>query len=232
MLRLFFQHFRPGQFPVHEAVMSEELARLENCIRRGFDQEAALASGETALHLASHVGLHRQVERLLKAGANPDARSHDRRTPLHLATVAWVIPPCCERRDHDEAARLECCRLLVEAGADVNARCARGLQCLHLVSGRQPAILEYLLDHGADVNGVDDLGATPLHHFFALGCTELEPYQMLLDYGADPARKNLEGQSIADLFALEEAEDWWGSYSDFAEKFRRIRELLGVPVTR
>ena len=212
--------------------MSEELVRLENCIRTGFDLESALASGETALHLSSHLGLHEQVERLLQAGANPDAPSYERQMPLHLAAVSWEVLPFCERRERDEAARLECCRLLLKAGADVNARGARGLQCLHLVSGRQLAILKYLLDNGADVNGADDLGATPLHHIFALGCTELEPYQMLLDYGADPTRKNLEGKTIGDLFVQEEAEDWWGNYSDFAENFRSIRELLGVPVTR
>lgn len=69
MLLCFLHHFRPGQFPLHEAVMSEELARLESSIRKGFGLESALASGETAIHLASHLGLHEQVERLLEAGA-------------------------------------------------------------------------------------------------------------------------------------------------------------------
>ena len=41
--------------------MSQQLARLENCIRRRFALETALPSGETALHLASHLLHIRQV---------------------------------------------------------------------------------------------------------------------------------------------------------------------------
>jgi ankyrin repeat protein len=107
--------------------MSEQLVRLENCIRRGFNLESALPSGETALHLACHAGLSHQVACLLQAGANPHARDHDLHTPLHLATVDWQVPCCCKRQDQDEAARLDGCRLLLEAGADVNSRCIGGL---------------------------------------------------------------------------------------------------------
>lgn len=226
MLRSFLQQFRPGQFPLHEAVMSEQLVRLENCIRRGFDLESVLPSGETALHLACHVGLSHQVAGLLEGGANPGARDHDQHTPLHLATVAWQLPSCCKRQDRDEAARLDCCRMLIEAGVDVNARCAGGLQALHLVTGQQPAILRYLLAQGADANGADRFGDTPLHHVFWKGCTELEPYQLLLDYGADPTWRNLQGKCITDLFTEEEAEDYLGDFSDFAREYRRIRELF------
>lgn len=227
MLRYFLQHFRPGQFPLQEAVVSEQLVRLENCIRRGFDLESALPSGETALHLACHVGLPLQVACLLKGGANPHARDHEYNTPLHLATVAWQLPStCCERQEQDEAARLDCCRLLIETGVDINARCSKGLQALHLVTGRQPAILRYLLAQGADVNGADSFGDTPLHHVFWQGCTELEPYQLLLDSGADPAWKNLQGKCLTDLFAEDEADDYMGGFSDFAEEYRRIRELF------
>lgn len=102
--------------------MSEELVRLKNCIRTGFELESTLASGETALYLASHLGLREQVEHMLQAGANPDPSSYERHTPLHLAAVSCEVLPFCERREHDEAARLECCRLLLKAGADVNAR--------------------------------------------------------------------------------------------------------------
>ena len=130
MLQRFLQHFRPGQFPVHEAVMSEELVRLENCIRTGFDLESALASGETALHLSSHLGLHEQVERLLQAGANPDAPSYERQMPLHLAAVSWEVLPFCERRERDEAARLECCRLLLKAGRRRQRQGCQGLAVL------------------------------------------------------------------------------------------------------
>jgi ankyrin repeat protein len=53
--------------------------------------------------------------------------------------------------------------MLVEYGADVNARGFRGATALHwAVDGRRPEIVRFLLDHGAAVNAQDDDNRTPL----------------------------------------------------------------------
>ena len=54
-------------------------------------------------------------------------------------------------------------QLLLEAGADVNARHRRGHTPLHWAcEQRHPDVARLLLDAGADVNARDEAGRTPL----------------------------------------------------------------------
>lgn len=64
------------------------------------------ATNWTALHSTAAVGNHELVGELIKQGSVIEARSHQGQTPLHLAAFS---------------GSLECCSLLVAAGADLNA---------------------------------------------------------------------------------------------------------------
>lgn len=92
--------------------------------------------GETKLfgHAANH--RTRQVERLLAAGADPDAANNEGWTPLHVAL--------------DNEAK-EAARLLIEGGADVNARTHQGDTPLDMIRGRRgfKRLTKLLLDRGA-----------------------------------------------------------------------------------
>jgi len=54
-----------------------------------------------------------------------------------------------------------------------------------------------LLEHGADVNAVQQAGYTPLLEAAQAG--ELEILELLLQYGADPLARGEDGQTALDL---------------------------------
>ena len=100
---------------------------------------------------------------------------------MSLAAFAH-LPGCNQTRDvlrdmtiHEAAAGgyIETAALLLDRGADVNAKNERGWTPLHLAVRRgytETAAL--LLDRGADVNAQDKDGETPLHWATVLGHTD------------------------------------------------------------
>ncbi|KAL3492817.1 ankyrin repeat-containing domain protein [Aspergillus germanicus] len=73
-------------------------------------------------------------------------------------------------------------KLLIDNGANVEARNKKGRTALHIAAkhDRNVEILFVLLNAGADLNGADHQGDTPLCH--ALG--KVDVYRYLLDMGA------------------------------------------------
>jgi len=91
------------------------------------------------------------VKLLLDYGADPNQPKKDGATPVFLATV---FPP-------PDVNELSIANLLVERGADVNRRGDTPLIWVGFY-GHVP-IAKFLLQHGADVNAVDQFGQTPLN---------------------------------------------------------------------
>lgn len=130
------------------------------------------ADGTTALHWAVYNNDAVLVDRLLAAGANPNARNDYNSTPLAEAAVVGnptVIGKLLKAGADVEAANadgqtalmvvarssnLEAAQLLLKAGAQVNAREAwRGQTALMWAAAQsQPEMVRLLIKHGADVN--------------------------------------------------------------------------------
>ena len=141
---------------LHHA-LSGEMASL--LLAAGADPEASIIDRTTVLHAAAYEGKTGVVRALLEAGADVNAKTRPtRNTPLH-ATVY-----------RGSRATPEITLMLIEAGTDVKAVTPYGSTALHFAVkyGRDPAMIDLLLDAGADPlarqthSSRGDVGKTPL----------------------------------------------------------------------
>jgi ankyrin repeat protein len=143
------------------------------------DVHARDSSGKTPLHIAMHGNLE-LTKLLLDAGASVHERlfeeDHSRRprpppsagnTPLHWAA---------------ETGRLDLAKLLLENGADVNAKNQASQTPLHFAArANQIELAKFLFASRAKINSRDTSGRTPLHEATLKGHKEM--VQWLLEQG-------------------------------------------------
>ncbi len=136
---------------VFEAAAMGAEARLTKLLARDPGLVHAYSGdGWTALHLAAFFGHLAAVRLLLEAGADTEARAHNRQDnmPLHAATALG-------RRDVAEA--------LVHSGADLDARNAEGMTPLHMAAyAGDIEMVRLFCGFGARLDARDDQGRSPL----------------------------------------------------------------------
>ena len=149
--------------------------------------------GYTPLHSAAQAGPAALpvLQALVKRGAavNTQASVPVSTTPLH----ATCMPD----------SELECLRLLLQHGANVDIRDTLGATALHRAckEGREDAV-SLLLAHKADVNARDMYESTPLH--FASSYMKRGCLRLLVEHGADEQLRNSSGMSPGDCLAAAE----------------------------
>lgn len=159
---------RYGITPLYLAAVNGNAAIIEKLLKAGADVNATANEDETALMTAARTGKVEAARVLLAHGAAVDGREN-----WHGETaLMWAVG-----QKHPEMARE-----LIRAGADVNARSTvnnwerqntaeprekwlplGGLPVLHFAA-RQGCVacIPVLIDAGADKNGVDQDGISPL----------------------------------------------------------------------
>jgi hypothetical protein len=117
-------------------------------------------AGDTPLHLAAAGHRVEIARRLLSAGADPNAiQNHRRSGPLHYAADG-----CPGTGPFNANRQVETIRLLVEAGAEIDAQDKNGATALHrAVRTRCAAAVRWLLKAGADPSLRNKPGSTAFH---------------------------------------------------------------------
>ena len=154
-----------------------------------------------------------KIKRLIKVGANVNAKTKYGNTPLHLANHQYIF-----------SISIELSKLLIDSGADVGAKnndggtplnlavqvenielakllIYRGANCRNgylrwaILMGNED-LVEYLISARADVNCRDCTGETPLHTAIRRsrnGTTEIEVAKLLIASGANVRAKDVDG---------------------------------------
>lgn len=165
-----------GDTPIHLVSLGQgRFVGLEILLNAGADihiRDVWQATPLLLLVLQNMNGVLEGVQLLLKHGADPGVPDGEGRTCLHWAT---------------SNRRLDICELLLgHPGLDVNARDKYGETALHWAlqwSDTPQALVELLLDKGANVNEQDNDSQAPLYEACMVG--NKSAAEILLAHGAD-----------------------------------------------
>jgi ankyrin repeat protein len=166
----------------------------------------AVMSGDPALDVfdAASVADVERLRQLLDADPSlATAFSGDGFTALHFPAFFGGVEPA---------------RLLIERGADVDARgrgWMTGTPLNSAASGRHADVAHLLLDAGADPDARQASGWTPLHSAAHNG--DLELVELLLAHRADPGATNDDGVTVLSM----------SEESGNADVVARVRDALG-----
>jgi ankyrin repeat protein len=144
--------------------------------------------GASVLISVAESGNPQLVREILSYHPDVNARGRQGKTALFVAAE--------EDSDTDaDGARVECVRLLAQAGADVNARDEDGNTALHETF--QKDVAEELLKLGANVNARNKDGETPI-----FTTVDDEEIPLLIEHGADLSILNNKGQTVLEAASI------------------------------
>ena len=156
-----------------QAIQSGDTVAVSRLIDDGVSADITDEEGVPVLMLATLFSDAEGVEVLLEGGADPNQAD-----AVGATALMWAVPD------------LEKVRLLIDHGADVNARSDGLGRTALLIAAGYPgtsSVLELLLDNGADLRATDPSGYTALA--MAMRSSDVGVLRFLVDQGMDPGRE-------------------------------------------
>ncbi|WP_257264173.1 ankyrin repeat domain-containing protein [Endozoicomonas sp. ONNA2] len=163
--------------------------KILDLIKEGADVNTKIKNSgkKTALHLVAARGNKRIIELLVAAKADVNARTSADYTVMQYAHKSGSVTPLI--------------RLMVNAGFKIDAPCDDygATMLIHAAREHNWALLEFLLDNGADINDRIDDNGTVLHLAARLG--QPDKMEMLIKHVEDVNVRDNNGQTVLHLVA-------------------------------
>jgi ankyrin repeat protein len=160
----------PAADSLFQAIQQGDTANVKRLLDHGIGSNVKDAEGTPALMAAALYAGADCVKLLLTRGANPNQGNAAGATPL-----MWAIPD------------IEKVKLLIAAGADVNARSTNLQRTPLLIAATYPGsveVLRLLVEHGADIHAKDRIGMHALGR--ATLSADVDVVRFLVEHGCDP----------------------------------------------
>jgi hypothetical protein len=194
---------KAAQMLKEEPALAKELTKAPRLERR---LPHWIYAKDSALHVAA-AGYRVEIAKLLlDAGANPNsAENHRRSRPLHYAADGYIVSKLWNEKN-----QVAMIRLLLKAGAEINAQDKNGATPLHrAVRTRCVAAVKCLLDAGADTTIKNKPGSTAFHLAAQntgrggsgaeiAKAAQREIVQTFLKRGINPKLKDTKGKTVLD----------------------------------
>lgn len=185
-----------GWSPLHEAAAHNSSKCMKVLLAFMEDPEdinLQTFEGETPLFLTGMSNCDESMKVLLENGANVNIANHMDQTPLMKLLNKKVVNPLC----------LE---LLLQYGANVNAKMWNGWTALHEAACKgNSGVLKRLLQEGASMEAADDHEIQPV--FTAAQYGNIECLKVLLEAGADPNSRATDEATALYIAAQEDFPD-------------------------
>lgn len=171
---------------ISELIKASNVEKLRALLESGeIDVARQNEHGFPPLHVATLTEKPEIIDLLLEQGADINARDKFQSTPLHIAANEGLLATTAH---------------LLKYKPDLELRATDGYTPFHFtVSRRRHDVMRLLLEHGAEINTLDDEGLTPI--FTAIvnfngSQGDVDMVEFLLSKGADPSITSMNGAAL------------------------------------